>query len=187
MDPDNDLDRFLNPIKGQWGIKEPPSGHRERFSERLKNLQQGPKVAPRIGTWRHWGIAASVALCCASAIMFLGKDTSLEARVADISPEASNTRVYFNGLLEEQVRLLQSERHPETEKIVDDAMVQLKILEAGYGQLARDLVDGGNPQMILSAMITNFQTRIDLLQDVMRQIETVRRQREEQAADPQVF
>jgi len=53
-------------------------------------------------------------------------------------------------------------------------MIQLKKLETNYKQLETDLINGGNDKLILSAMITNFQTRIDLLQDVINQIETIK-------------
>jgi len=53
-------------------------------------------------------------------------------------------------------------------------MLQLQRLETGYQNLEQDLVNGGNSKLILSAMITNFQTRIDLLQDVIDQISTIK-------------
>ena len=53
-------------------------------------------------------------------------------------------------------------------------MVQLKKLKNNYGLLEKDLINGGNSKLILSAMITNFQTRIDLLQDVLDKIETIK-------------
>ena len=43
-----------------------------------------------------------------------------------------------------------------------------------YKVLEQDLLNGGNSKLILSAMITNFQTRIDLLQDVLDQVENIK-------------
>ncbi|MGB6150661.1 MAG: hypothetical protein WBG48_01610, partial [Pricia sp.] len=63
---------------------------------------------------------------------------------------------------------------PQTRRIIDDSMAQLKKLEADYAQLEQDLVNGGNSKLLLSAMITNFRTRIDLLQDVMDKIESLK-------------
>jgi len=54
-------------------------------------------------------------------------------------------------------------------------MVQLKKLENNYDLLEKEMIKGGNSKLILSAMITNFQTRIDLLQDVLDKIETIKK------------
>ena len=43
-----------------------------------------------------------------------------------------------------------------------------------YIKLEGELLNGGNSKLILSAMITNFQIRIDLLNDVLNQIETIK-------------
>jgi hypothetical protein len=69
---------------------------------------------------------------------------------------------------------LEGARTPKTKKIIDDTMVQLNKLDANYKVLEQDLLDGGNSKLILSAMITNFQTRIDLLQDVLDQVENIK-------------
>jgi len=53
-------------------------------------------------------------------------------------------------------------------------MAQLTKLEINYKKLEQDLIGGGNSKLILSAMITNFQTRIDLLQEVMDKIENIK-------------
>ena len=98
----------------------------------------------------------------------------MEDNVAEVSSEVSNTQFYFASLIEEQVNQLESENSPETKNIIDDTMIQLKKLETDYIKLESDLQKGGNSKMILSAMITNFQTRIALLQDVLGQIETIK-------------
>ena len=69
---------------------------------------------------------------------------------------------------------LNSEKSPETERIINDTMLQLKKLELNYTEMEQDLINGGNGKLILSAMITNFQTRIELLNEVMTQIENIK-------------
>ena len=63
---------------------------------------------------------------------------------------------------------------PETQPLIEDTLLQLEKLESDYVRMEQDLVAGGNSKMILSAMIQNFQTRIDLLQEVMKRIEEVK-------------
>jgi hypothetical protein len=104
--------------------------------------------------------------------IFMSRPT-LDEKLAEISPEVSKSQIYFAGLIEDQVNQLKRESTPATKKMIDDTLLQLKKLERNYGQLEQDLLNGGNSKLILSAMITNFQTRIDLLQDVLDQVETI--------------
>lgn len=53
-------------------------------------------------------------------------------------------------------------------------MLQLKKLDKDYQKMQQDLLQGGNSKLILSAMITNFQTRIDLLNEVLEEIEDIK-------------
>ncbi|NNL01131.1 MAG: hypothetical protein HKP39_02520, partial [Eudoraea sp.] len=90
------------------------------------------------------------------------------------SPEVSQTQFYFANLIEGQINDMVNESTPETKKLVDDTLIQLNKLEINYKKLEQDLINGGNSKLILSAMITNFQTRIDLLQEVMDKIENIK-------------
>ncbi len=119
-------------------------------------------------------IAASIALLCMVAVGLYQSEPTLDQKVAKISPEVSRTQFYFAGLIAEQVNELESESTPETRQIIDDTLWQLEKLESDYERLESDLINGGNSKLILSAMITNFRTRIDLLQAVLDKIETIK-------------
>ena len=69
---------------------------------------------------------------------------------------------------------MQGESTPETQQLIADTMTQLRTLDSDYNKMVQDLLDGGNSKLILSAMITNFQTRIDLLNEVLEQIEEIK-------------
>ena len=171
-------DEFIELFKGlerNFDTEEPKEGHEERFLGKL-NVANKVVVLPRQTKkwWRPLSIAASVAVLCLIAIGVYMARPSLDEQVAQISPEVSNTQVYFASLIEDQVKQLENESSPEAQQIISDTMIQLKKLEANYKQLENDLINGGNDKLILSAMITNFQTRIDLLQDVINQIETIK-------------
>ncbi|MEL6484769.1 MAG: hypothetical protein AAFP96_07975, partial [Bacteroidota bacterium] len=88
--------------------------------------------------------------------------------------EVSDTEFYFVNLIEEQIQELNEAKSPETEKLVEDTMVQLKKLASDYQALERELVNGGDSKIIMNAMIINFQTRIDLLREVMDNIENIK-------------
>jgi hypothetical protein len=98
----------------------------------------------------------------------------VQQQVSEISPEITNTEFYFTSVIEDQVKKMQTESTPETQKLIADTMIQLRNLDKDYRKMEQDLLNGGNSKLILSAMITNFQTRLDLLNEVMEQIENIK-------------
>lgn len=170
---EENIDALFKALEGNFDTATPPAGHKERFLEKLQ-----PSGVVSIGKkkkswWKPLSIAASIAVLFAVGMGIVNSNPSIEQQVAEISPEASQSHFYFASLIEQQVQELESKSSPETKKMIEDAMLQLDKLEANYTKLEQDLLGGGNSKLILSAMITNFQTRIDLLQDVMNRIDNI--------------
>lgn len=173
MKEDYNIEDLFESLQGAFDREAPPAGHRERFRQRLAS-QGGGVAASGRSWWKPLSIAASIILLLGTGLVLLRPSGTLQEQVAEISPEASQTSFYFANLIEQQVNELKELSGPDTEPLIEDTLRRLELLEADYRRLEQDLVAGGNSKLILSAMITNFQTRIDLLQDVMRQIETVK-------------
>jgi len=174
MEKDN-IDKLFDNLQGNFDTEEPKGGHQKRFLEKLQASQGVVSIQRKKNTWwRTLSIAASVIILLGVGFIMFNSTTSVDQQVAEISPEVSQTQFYFASLIEDQVKQLESESTPETKKIIDDTMVQLKKLEGNYQMLEQDLLNGGNSKLILSAMITNFQTRIDLLQEVLDQVENIK-------------
>ena len=174
MEKDN-IDNLFDNLQGTFDMKEPQEGHQDRFLEKL-NVSQGivSIQKKKNSWWRPLSIAASVAILLGVGFSVFNTSTSIDQQVAEISPEVSQTQFYFASLIDEQVKELENESTPETKKIIDDTMIQLAKLDTNYKTLEQDLLNGGNSKLILSAMITNFQTRIDLLQNVLDQVENIK-------------
>lgn len=174
MEKDTIKELFGN-LQDSFDLKEPEKGHHERFLSKLNASKDTLALTPkRITWWKPFSIAASFAVLVGMGIGLFQNNPTLEEQVAKISPEVSNTQFYFSNLVQQQVQELQTKSSPETQKIIADAMVQITNLEADYTELEKEVLNGGNNKMILSAMITNFQTRIDLLNYVLEQIETIK-------------
>ncbi len=167
------LESLFGELRGAMDHMEPSEGHRERFRHRLGNPAAGKKTR-RQNLWGPLALAASFALLITASVFLIRPVASMEDQVAEISPEASQTSYYFANLVRQQVSELEALSSPETRPLIDDALRQLGQLEADYSKLESDLVGGGDSKLILSAMINNFQTRIDLLQEVMQQIEQIK-------------
>jgi len=169
------LEDIFKNIRGDLDFHEPKEGHRERFLEKLNTASEQKIVGKRpTNWWKPLSIAASIAVLIGLFIGNTFNTGSIDQQISKISPEVSNTEFYFANLIEQQVVLLETESSPETENIIDDTLVQLSKLDMDYQKLKQDLINGGNSQFILSAMIQNFQTRIDLLKEVQDQIKTIK-------------
>ncbi len=174
MSKDN-LDQLFENLQGKFDLEEPKGGHQERFLEKLSQSKGVVTLnTKKRSIWRTLSIAASLALLCVLGLQVFNTKPSLKEQVVEIAPEVSQTEFYFANLIEEQVQLLKDEKSPETAKLVDDTLLQLDKLEADYVSLEQELVNGGNSKIILNAMITNFQTRIDLLKEVLTNIENIK-------------
>lgn len=169
------LDSLFERLQGEFDVAEPQNGHQERFLEKL-NQSQGTIALNKKKTswWKPLSIAASIALVAILGYQAFGPQPNIKQQVVKIAPEVSQTEFYFANLIEQQVEVLKEEKTPETAQLVDDTLTQLQRLDKDYQTLEQDLVNGGDSKIILSAMITNFQTRIDLLKEVLSQIENIK-------------
>ena len=174
MKNNNSIEDLFGELKGSFDVASPPAGHRERFLQRMESPGRSSGGSGSRPWWRHLSIAASIALLLAASVFLFRTEPSVQDQVAQISPEVSETSRYFAGLVSMQVEKLQEMSSPETKPLIEDTLRQLELLETDYVKMEQDLIQGGNSKMILSAMIQNFQTRIDLLQAMMDRIEEVK-------------
>ena len=171
---EKEIEQIFENLNGSFDVNEPAEGHRERFIAKMNSGQQTIASRPvRSEWWRALSVAASIAVICVLAMILTNPEPSVESQVSQIAPEASQTQLYFAGLIEEQIRELEAVKSPKTETLVADTMAQLRILEEDYNELETELLEGGNSNLILKAMVTNFQTRIDLLEEVLAYVETI--------------
>ncbi|GGG56805.1 hypothetical protein GCM10011414_28320 [Croceivirga lutea] len=174
MKEKDELEKLFERLSGDFDFESPNKGHQKRFLEKIERQNGVVTLKRKKNWWKPLSIAASIVLLVGIGLFSLNQQDSIEERVVEISPEISNTEFYFASLVEEQVRKLEEEKTPANAKLVEDTLGQLKQLENDYKQLELDLVNGGNSEIILNAMIINFQTRIDLLKEVLASIEDIK-------------
>lgn len=171
MEEKINIEELFEELKGAFDQQEPAEGHQERFLKKINDAQGTIAFIPRTRTWwKPLAMAASVALIGILSIGLFLNNPSVEDQVAEIAPEMPQTKVYFANLIEEQVKGMEAYRNEDTAVIIEDALRQLERLEHDYSLLEQELVDGGNQNVVMSAMIQNFQNRIDVLNNYMSKI-----------------
>ncbi|WP_298553545.1 hypothetical protein [uncultured Algibacter sp.] len=169
----NTLDDLFKNLENDFDTDRPDIGHKERFAQKL-NIQKSISSNRKNSFWKPFiGIAASIVLIVSLFIFTSKKDNTID--LASISPEMAKTETLFMASLTRELENLNSEDMPEYQELIVDALFQLQILEEDYNQLILGLKEQPNDELILDAMILNFQSRINVLQDTKDQIKNLKK------------
>lgn len=153
-----------------FDIYEPHSGHEDRF---LKKLQQPTNKKNKTLSWKWLSVAASVVLLIG---FYLGSNFQDQQpiQLRDISPEMNETQMFFVNTINQELREIEKYRNVNTESIIEDALDEIEELEDQYKSFKDDLNAKGNQRQIIQAMITNYQQRLAVLQNLLDQLEWLR-------------
>lgn len=166
----NTIDELFKSLEGQFDVHQTPDGHQKRFLDRLNSAQE---AKPRTNWWRPLSIAASVVVIIGLGFSLL-KSPQPSGELASVSPEMEQTQTFFVTTINSEIEKLKSFETPETKVMIDDALNQITNLEEEYQLLKKDLVESGNDKRVIYAMISNFQKRIDLLEQVVVIVEEIK-------------
>jgi len=171
------LDELFENLKGEFDINEPHSGHENRFLDKLRAndvVNNNTDTKKSLGfNWKPFlAIAASLVICFSVFTTINNEPEAMD--LASVSPELSETQDFFTATIEAELKKLDQERSPLTQQIISDALVQIETLEKDYENLKINLTENGNDQRVIYAMIGNFQSRIDILNIVLDEIENIK-------------
>lgn len=178
MKKDN-IDKLFDNLQSEFDVENPIIGHQDRFLSKLKNQNSVTQTNNSSGSnfWKPFLSIAASLLICFSVFTVLNPSEDVKD-LASVSPEMAETQNFFTLTISKELLKLNEERSPETENLINDAMKQMKILEKEYESLKVDLTESGDDKRVIYAMISNFQTRIDILNNVMQTIENVKNLKE---------
>lgn len=163
MKKENDnLDQLFNKFENQWDIQEMNSDHQVDFLNKLNKKQSKRKY------WFVTAVAASIVLMLGISV-FYKNDKPKEFKFA--SNETKRTDSIFSILIDNELVKLKEKSSPENEQIINDALKQMKVFDADYAKIIKELQKNGENKQIIYAMISNLQTRISFLQTVLKRIE----------------
>jgi hypothetical protein len=164
MKKENDeLDQLFNKFENQWDIHEMDPDHQVDFLNKLN------KKSPRKKNYAGWAIAASIAVLLGLSLFYNNTEKPKEFKFA--SQETKRTDSIFNILIENELVKLKEKSSPENEQIINDALKQMKVFDADYEKIIKEVQKNGENKQIIYAMISNLQTRISFLQTVLQRIE----------------
>lgn len=149
-----------------FDVDVPRFGHLDRFEKRL-NPQKKKSFS-----YKWMSVAASIILFVG---FWLGSNaTDKIVSLADVSPEMKETETFFTSTIKQELKEIEKFRNPITERVIEDALNQLELLEDNYQDLVKSLNKSNNDRRVVYAMISNYQSRIEILQDVLKQIDELK-------------
>ncbi|MEL1243123.1 hypothetical protein AAEO56_02520 [Flavobacterium sp. DGU11] len=165
----NNLFAHLN---GQWDTEEPSKGHHDRFLDRL----EGSKKKKKKGLLLRLAMPTAAAILILFGIWTMYKPgTDENAGIAKVSPKVQETQMYFAGIIQKELAKVEKEDSPETKMLVKDALLRMDALEKDYDKITKEMLAKGENKQLIHAMITNLQTRISFLEDVLVKIENIKK------------
>jgi hypothetical protein len=176
MNQKDSIDRLFERLEGTFDTNESPADHQKRFLAKLEAHNSDSKLesSPIFKTWwKPLSIAASVLLLITAGIFIQNYEPEVGG-LASVSPKMEETQSFFTTVINAELETLKSFENEDTELLIHDTLGRLADLESKYDRLKIDLVNSGNDNRVISAMITNFQNRIELLQQVTKTIEEIK-------------
>lgn len=153
--------------ENEFDFNEPHSGHLERFKNRLNAPKQQKK-----NSWRWLSVAASVVLIVG---FWLGSShQKRQLDLADVSPKMEEVQNYFVSTINHEIKTLEKNRNLDTETIIENALEELEELEDSYNTFVVELTKNGKHKRIISAMIKNYQKRLEILERTLNQIDQIK-------------
>jgi len=159
----DDLDQLFENFENQWDIQELNSDHQIDFLNKLNKKQ------PKKKKYAVWAIAASILVLLGVSLFYNNAQKPKEFKFA--SKETKRTDSIFSILIDNELVKLKEKSSPENEQIINDALKQMKVFDADYAKILKEVQKNGENKQIIYAMISNLQTRISFLQTVLQRIE----------------
>ncbi|TRX40840.1 anti-sigma factor [Flavobacterium restrictum] len=163
-DENEKLEILFKKYDTQWDIQEMENNHENRFLNKLnakKKFNQKYLVS--------LAIAASIVLFVGISMFYNSAVKPNDLKFA--SKETKQTDSIFSVLIAKELDKIKEKKSPENEKIIGDALKQMKTLDADYTKILQELETNGESKQLIYAMISNLQTRISFLQNVLQRIE----------------
>ncbi len=160
-----------------FDIAEPVNGHQERFCQKIH--ENKISSAKRGNLRMLWSPLAAVAAGLLLIFLIAGSNFGIDfsqnsGELSNVSPEMKETQQFYTTLIKTELAKVNDAKSPETEAIVNDALVQMEKLDNEYEKLKKDLVKSGQDKRVIFAMVTNLQQRIDFLNTVLLKIEEIK-------------
>ncbi|ELR69791.1 hypothetical protein C900_04638 [Fulvivirga imtechensis AK7] len=144
--------------------------HEPDLDQLWQGIEEGVRQKERHSLWRSvMKIAASLLLLCSLGIVIWSYNKGYEKEgyaLHDISPELAETEYYYSQLVDEKLRVIRASNADVDEEV----MKNLQTLDSAYQDLKKDLKDNVDSEEVISAMISNYRIKLNILEQILTEI-----------------
>jgi len=172
MNKDN-LEKFIFERRDAFDDQEPP---KMTWGKIQQELQKDNKVPRRISLWQVVKMASLIVFLISIGIV-IGQYSSSNTEIASIEesfPEFKEAQTYYEFEVDE--KLAQLARYSYDNSLEED-MAQL---DDFMEELRMELEEApkGTEELIINAMITNYQTKLDILEKVLESAKSTNQEKD---------
>ena len=165
------LEEFMQSNQEGFDLSEPSEGHFDRFEAKL-----GEAEAKKPFNWGNLlKVAAVFAFVLGSGILLVNDDSSTANAsdgldLKDISPELAEVESFYVDQIDNATEELAPIKALDKEGYSENITTQLELLEEDYNQLKLELKENYGDERLINSMITNYQLRLQIIQQYLTQI-----------------
>ena len=108
--------------------------------------------------WKIASIVACFALICAGTIFFMNPVAQEENEIVELER-------YYNGEINQRISLVKSQLNDH--RILED----LNVMDQAFAELKADLKDNVDNQEVITAMMENYQLKLQILEEIIKELE----------------
>jgi len=117
-----------------------------------------------------WRVAAAFVVGVGITAMLYTKNVNLadaDELALQISPEWAETEQYYVDKVNEKIEAIHA-RNVNLDGVISEDM---QLLDLAYSELRNDLADGTDNEEVISAMIMNYQIKLEILERILEEVQ----------------
>lgn len=170
----DNFEKFIIEQKDEINNDLPHEGHFERFEMRLNDQNKHKK---RINTSL---IAAVAAVLVLAFIVLKPGNTATPFTLSDVSEQYAEVEFYYVNHINKQTELLKTIANNDSlqSQSMSILLNEMEEYDATYEQLCSDLEATPNDERVINALITYYQTKLEIVNRILLELENKRKDTE---------
>lgn len=154
---------------------EPSEGHLERFQSKLAGLHDEDSQPKPFRSYRLFRVAAVIAVLLGLSVTYYLIDPSVNfnhVAASTLPQEIQEARMYYNKLAEEKLQKINNCAASTSEASYIRKVVskEITMLDSSSVELEVKLQQDNKNERLINALIRNYKTKSDLLDDILNRL-----------------
>lgn len=167
------LKKYIRKNRDSFDEKEPLEGHFDRFRQKLEARKYSRKIHPFIVA----AAAAIAGLVLTGTMGLLYNNSNWKPNnqngisLSVVSPELKEVEDYYQSQIDSKYNQIKSLNEVSSPEIATEVNKAITDMDLGYKTLKKDLSDSPKRERIVSAMIQQYQLKIEMLDQILNTLQ----------------